>query len=140
MRFYYIVSLFTNIDYFQENSLEHLSILGSVGIIYLGLFASCIIYLLIIYLIKLTGSVKQSLVQFIMPIIATLEDVLVLHEGKEKAIWLQVVEYVGVFIVIVSVFIVLNSNDDDEIKDEKFDKLLDDENNEEIINNKIMYS
>ena len=70
-----------------------------------------------------------------MPIIATLEDVLVLHEGKEKAIWLQVVEYVGVFIVIVSVFIVLNSNDDDEIKDEKFDKLLDDENNEEIINN-----
>lgn len=109
------------------NFFADLSALGLGGVLYLGVVASCVVYLLIIYLIRLTGSVKQSLISFIVPVITALEGFFILNEGKEKPLYIQVIEYTGVLLVIASVYVVLKAPDVDE-EDENAVALLDDTN------------
>ena len=72
------------------------------------------------YLIRLTGSVKQSLINFLVPVFSLFESILILEEYPENN-WNFAIEIIGCICVIISIFLIMRmelpTNDNHVVQD-----------------------
>lgn len=77
-----------------------------LSVIYLGVFSTLVAYILYFYLIRTVGTVKQTMVGFLLPIVGVFEGALLLGEW-EGVSWIYIAfEIVGTVLVFIGVGLV----------------------------------
>eukprot|EP01135_Chromosphaera_perkinsii_P009204 Nk52_evm39s1671 gene=Nk52_evmTU39s1671 len=75
-------------------------------IVYLGVIATCVAYALYFYLLRTVGSVKQTMVGFLLPVFGVFEGVVFNGEWKTANALAMFLEVLGAFLVILSIYFV----------------------------------
>eukprot|EP01135_Chromosphaera_perkinsii_P005697 Nk52_evm29s358 gene=Nk52_evmTU29s358 len=86
--------------------LNHLSLKVWLSLLYLGVISTVVAYILFFYLLKTIGSVKQTMVGFLLPVFGLVLGILANNEW-EDATWLtKFLECIGTLLIVAGVYFV----------------------------------
>jgi len=103
-------------------------IMAWLSILYLGLVSTCIAYVLFFYLLETIGSVRQTMVGFLLPVTGLFLGILVKNEWAGVSVLYKVLEILGSVLVCTGIYFVnfLGANPV-AVEDEERQKLLTDQ-------------
>lgn len=84
------------------------------GLVYLGVFSSCFVYILQYWLIVRLGSVRQMFVDFMVPLVGLVEGVLILDEWKGEHTNVILLQLGGCAFIFVALSLLLKNENPDE--------------------------
>ena len=85
---------------------KHANYLAWISVAYLGVFSTGVAYVCFFYLIKSVGSVKQSLVGYLLPIFGVVEGAVFLGEWNGIPFYIPIIEVIGMGLIFAGIAVV----------------------------------
>ena len=86
--------------------LWHASLQAWIGILYLGIISTVVAYVLYFYLLSTVGSVKQTMVGFLLPVFGVFEGAVFEHEWVGVSALYKALEVLGAVLIVAGVYFV----------------------------------
>lgn len=77
-----------------------------ISVVYLGVFSTVVAYILYFYLIRTIGSVRQTMVGYLLPVFGVFEGALFLREWDGVAWWFIFCEVIGTVMICAGIALV----------------------------------
>ncbi|KAL9648242.1 hypothetical protein ABK040_009246 [Willaertia magna] len=94
------------IDSRHMSYFKHASYLSWISIVYLGVLSTALAYLCFFYLIKHVGSVKQSMVGYLLPVFGVFEGAMFLGEWNGLPFYYPIIEVIGGILICSGIALV----------------------------------
>lgn len=85
---------------------KHANYLAWISVVYLGVFSTGVAYVCYFYLIKTVGSVKQSMVGYLLPIFGVVEGAVLLGEWNNIPFYIPIIEVIGMILIFAGIAVV----------------------------------